>query len=251
MTFINKIIKSRYLDKDFTVSCWDLKQGGRTLTIVEHAALENIIFNALDVKGFSFDLEPIIGIAEHPVMKCVMQDATGRKIIAFGEAHAESLVNNISRQNPVIMAGNRAFDRAAIRYLDLEGKVYSSEEISDEDNSSTENITGNSASDVVLEDSVVSEDAIVDETISDSFETKEAQDVIIETATDAYDKDSDPNVGAMLVSFGKYRGQPKTVADIWKEDEEWAEKIIIMEMPTCGEMTKKQISALKRYKEGV
>ncbi len=43
MAIITK--NSKYLDRKFSVSCWDVKEGGRTLTIIEHSSLEDIIFN--------------------------------------------------------------------------------------------------------------------------------------------------------------------------------------------------------------
>lgn len=209
MTFVAKTIKSNYLDMEFEVSCWEMGEDGRKLTIIEHAAFEDIIFNQLaEEVDIEYTLEPIIGIANYPVMKCTMKDGTGRCIIAIGEAHPNSLINDISRQNPVIMAGNRAFDRAAIRYLNLEGKVYSSEEIpSDEEKEPTAKPS--------------------------SKKTTGSSDV-----------------GSMIINFGKYRNQNKTVAEIWETDESWAMKVLEMSLDTCGEVTKRQIEALKRYKEG-
>ena len=189
---------------------------GRKLTIIEHAAFEDIIFNGLaeEPLKFEYDLIPIPGVAKYPAMKCVMKDDSGRCIIALGEAHPDSLVNNISRQNPVIMAGNRAFDRAAIRYLNLEGKVYSSDEIpSEEDIAETK-----------IEPAKTEPDVVVD--------NKKA-----------------PDFSNVIISFGKYRTDNKTVAEVWANDEKWAETVIAMDLNNCGEVTRRQINALKKYKE--
>ena len=215
--FITKKVKSQYLDREFEVSCWEMGEDGRKLTIIEHAAFEDIIFNELaeEPLKFEYDLIPIPGVAKYPAMKCVMKDDSGRCIIALGEAHPDSLVNNISRQNPVIMAGNRAFDRAAIRYLNLEGKVYSSDEIPSEE-------------DVV-------------ETKTEPTKTEEP-DVVVESK-------KAPDYSNVIISFGKYRTDNKTVAEVWANDEKWAETIIAMDLNNCGETTRRQINALKKFKE--
>ena len=227
MTFVTKKIRSQYLDEEFEVSCWEMQQGKRTLTIIEHAALEYIIFNELAQPNFSYDMMPIVGIANYPVAQCTMTDDS-RRIIAIGEAHPDSLVNKISRQNPVIMAYNRAFDRAAIRYLDLEGKVYSSEEISDEDaaEGSNEDVSydGNFSLDI--------------DEIPEAPEKPEAQP---EPKTE--------NPGDVVINFGKrYRGQGKTVAEIYATDPDWVNYTVGMNTDAAGEATRKQVEALKAYK---
>lgn len=222
MTFIDKTIKSKYLDRDFTVSCWEKVQGeGRTLTIIEHAAFEDIIFNQLveEALDIQYTLEPMTGIVNYPVIKCTMKDNSGRFIVEFGEAHPDSLINNISRQNPVTMAGNRAFDRAAIRYLNLEGKVYSSEEIPSDDEKKS----------------------VKKESVKPNSTQNGSSDVVIEAKGDS-------DIGMTVVNFGKYRNHSKTVAEIWASDETWARKIVEMELDNCGEATKRQIMALKQYK---
>lgn len=216
MTFITKTIKSNYLDREFEVSCWEMGEDGRKLTIIEHAAFEDIIFNMLAEEpiDFKYSLEPI-GVTNYPVMKCVMQDNSGRYIIAIGEAHPNSLVNEISRNNPVIMAGNRAFDRAAIRYLNLDGKVYSSEEIpSDEEKEPTP-------------------------------EAAKMSDVVVEEKADS-------DIGTTIINFGnKYRGQNKTVAWIWENDESWAAYAANMNPEKAGKATLAQIEALKVYGKSI
>lgn len=227
MTFVTQPIKSQYLGEEFEASCWEMKQkSGRTLLIVEHAAFEDIIFNKLKKEGFSYELTPILGIANYPVMRCSMGDASGRKIIAIGEAHPNSLVNAISKQNPVIMAGNRAFDRAAIRYLDLEGKVYSSEEIPTDDSNDE---------DPVEQEPFATEDEYADENVGNETPSES------ETSAESY--------GTVVVHLGRYRSQNKTVAQIWEEDESWAKYTANMNTDSAGNTTKFQVKALRAYGE--
>lgn len=246
MNFITKTIKSNYLKESFEVSCWEMAQGGRTLTIVEHAAFEDIIFNKMkNVKDFSYDLEPIANMASYPVIKCIMRDGTGRTIIAIGEAHPDSLVNGISKQNPVIMAGNRAFDRAAIRYLNLEGKVYSSEEISSEEKPQVSTGDSISATTSVVDATDAVTEATEDVVDSSEVVVEEAPEVVVEETPEAPESD----VGALVINFGKYRGKNKTVAEIWQTDESWADYMITTTLDNCGDVTKKQIQALKDYRD--
>ena len=235
MNFTKKTIKSNYLNEEFEASCWEMSQGGRTITIVEHAAFEDIVFNRLaKLDGFKHSIEPIVGFS-HPVVKCIMRDNTGREITAIGEAHPDTLVNSISKQNPVIMAGNRAFDRAAIRFLNLDGKVYSSEEIPDSDNSN-ESSSMSSKSETTTDDDI---------TIIEEIEAPDdANNANPNTKAETDDYDS----GATVINFGKYRGKNKTVAEIWSSDPSWADYSTKMNLDSCGETTKKQIRALKDYK---
>lgn len=235
MNFTTKTIKSNYLNEEFEVSCWEMTKGGRTTTIVEHAAFEDIVFNRLQkLDGFKYSIEPIVGFM-HPVAKCTMCDNSGREIIEIGEAHPDTLVNDISRQNPVIMAVNRAFDRAAIRFLNLEGKVYSSAEIPDNDDRDQSNNEPVENGIEIGDDTVIAEDTV------------EAADSAGEISSNKNETDS-YNPGTVVINFGKYRGKNKTVAEIWSTDPSWADYGTKMNQDTCGETTKKQIQALKDYK---
>lgn len=235
MNFTTKTIKSNYLNEEFEVSCWEMTKGGRTTTIVEHAAFEDIVFNRLQkLDGFKYSIEPIVGFM-HPVVKCTMCDNSGREIITIGEADPDTLVNNISRQNPVIMAANRAFDRAAIRFLNLEGKVYSSEEIPDNDDHDQGDNEPIENGIEIGDDTVIVEDVV------------EPVDSAGKTSNNKSEADSH-NPGAVVINFGKYRGKNKTVAEIWATDPSWADYGTKMNQDTCGETTKKQIQALKDYK---
>lgn len=233
MNFTTQIIKSKYLEQEFEVSCWEMhEKNGRALTIIEHAAIEDIIFNKIDKEGFTYELEPVVGVASHPVFKCVMTDGYMRKIIAIGEAEPSTLINHISRQNPSIMASNRAFDRAAIRYLNLEGKVYSSEEIPEEYEEDADFEQGNS-------DATTQEETLFTDTDeTDAFAAHKSP----ATSNTQYDP------GTVLVNFGKYRDKNMTVAEIWAVDESWANYTATMNVDKAGEATKKQVQAIKDYK---
>lgn len=259
MKLFTKRIKSRYLDREFDVLCWEKQEDNRTLTIVSHESLEEIILDTLSCvqQGFYYDVNPITNVAPYPVMKCIMTDATGRQVIAIGEAHPESLINQISKQNPVIMAANRAMDRAVIRYLGFEGKCLSTEEISSSETSSSCADYANMGD--VDDYSDESPFGIADEpekpvpTVSQKNTQKKDGPVVDKsTLPEApHSKESKNEIGSVIIKFGKYRNStPKTVAQIWEEDTSWVESMLsIMTPDKCGAETKKQLTALKAYKE--
>ena len=66
----------------------------------------------------------------HYLVECIIRDGNGNfEIREHGEVMPETLLTDISRQYPAKMCTNRAFDRAAIRYLGLGKRVYSENEI--------------------------------------------------------------------------------------------------------------------------
>ena len=244
MNFVTQTIRSKYLEKNFEVSCWEMTQkNGRTLTIVEHAAIEDIILNKVDKEGFTYELEALVGVTGHPVFKCTMQDGYMRKIIAIGEAEPSTLINNISRQNPAIMASNRAFDRAAIRYLDFEGdKVFSSTEIAeDEENCDNQDTNFDPTGDISYDENAEQKETLFNAnneqslTVDENYENNNVR------------KSSKENYGTVIVNFGKYRGQNKSVAEICATDESWANYAATMNVSQAGETTRSQVNAIKAY----
>lgn len=232
MTFTNKTIHSKRLDKDFDALCWEMPKKGRVETVVAHEAFEDIIFNTEMPPGFCYEVAPIIGIASYPVMQCTMTDDTGRKIFAIGEAHPNTLINSISRNNPVIMAFNRAFDRAAIRYLDFEGKFYSSAEIPDDKDVGT--------SDEFDENDIIgsdNEEYIVDEELAPEPKTEPEES-----------KPSPESFGTIVINMGKYKNLGKTAAQVWSEDESWAKYMANLPVSdTASGLAKIQYEALREY----
>lgn len=121
-------IKSNYLKLEFDVSSFESTEDGETVQVISHEALENIIHNLVpDEVGVRYELKDMHISRDHCVVSCVITDKkSGRRIQAIGETVPETLESEISKTYPALMAANRAFDRAAIRYLDLPGKTFSS-----------------------------------------------------------------------------------------------------------------------------
>lgn len=118
---------SSYLGQDFETQ---ETEAGNILT---HGTLEKIVLNDAPANGkpikYHFS-EPKMFEPGHFVVFCTMTgDNDSRRVEAIGEASEASLESNIARMYPVLMATQRAFDRAAIRILDFPGKAFSDSEI--------------------------------------------------------------------------------------------------------------------------
>ena len=124
-------IQSRYLKRDFTFTPATMQRNDGPVTIIPHNELWDIIHNQISEKGVTYDYNPVAVTKEHCFIGCTIRDNSGRSITEFGESIDGSLKSAIAKTIPATMAQIRAFDRAAIRYLDLtcDGKVYSDQEI--------------------------------------------------------------------------------------------------------------------------
>lgn len=124
-------IQSRYLKRDFSFTPATMQRNDGPVTIIPHNVLWDIIHNQITDKEIICSYNPVAVTKEHCFIGCTMQDTAGRSVTEFGESTTETLTSNISKGIPATMAQIRAFDRAAIRYLDFDcdGKVYSDQEI--------------------------------------------------------------------------------------------------------------------------
>lgn len=123
-------IRSNYFEKDFQVDMYErLDETEGTLKIIKHSSLEDIIANQIDDTIYDYDI--IKANVDHAVVKCVISNKNGRRAVGIGESLPSTLTTEISAKYPVLIASQRAFDRAAISFLNIPGKVYSDLELSD------------------------------------------------------------------------------------------------------------------------
>lgn len=119
-------VKSRYLDRDFSVVAHEAAENG---LIISHDSLVDIIDNQIPPEmEIHYDFALVKSEKNHVVVTCTISDAKNRRIKDLGEATPDSLDTKISKNYPCLMAYYRAFDRAVIRYLAFPGKVFSSTE---------------------------------------------------------------------------------------------------------------------------
>lgn len=106
-----------------------INEKGKPLLIAAHSDLLSAVINLSSERKLKYDYDQIQVLGkEHFLVKCIFQDEEYR-IVEYGEVTPATLTSSIAKEYPATMALNRAFDRAAIRYLNLEGKVYSDNEL--------------------------------------------------------------------------------------------------------------------------
>lgn len=106
--------------------------GGEEILIVPHSVLEDLILNSEKAKSLACSVhysQLQTNEARHYAFLCTISDNTGRRIESIGESLDATLETAIAQNYPVLMAHKRAFDDAAIKYLGLEGKVYSDQQV--------------------------------------------------------------------------------------------------------------------------
>lgn len=136
------VIHSKYLNKDIDVPLQQRQEGDRILQIIPHDALEDIVNNQVPQEyGLTYDFNIVNSSIEHSVVICVMLDNNGRRVVELGESVPGTLESDISKSYPTLMAAQRAFDRAAIKYLNLPGKVFSNIEADINESGAALNVT--------------------------------------------------------------------------------------------------------------
>ena len=141
-----KIVNSKRFP-DITFELYEkINEEGNILYIVRHTDLMDAILNRIP-KGYNckydFDKVQILGNM-HFLVKVLLEDNETR-IVEHGEVCPSTLTTQIAKEYPATMAMNRAFDRAAIRYFNLEKKVYSDNEINLSSMKDTPESSANSA----------------------------------------------------------------------------------------------------------
>ena len=248
---------SKYYDKNFDVAMSSYSQGGKEMVIISHDALQDIIHNQIPSENkVMYDFQNITVNPNIPVFLCTICDKNGRRVQEIGEATPRSLTTNIGKSYPSLLASQRAFDRAAIRFLNFEGKIYSNMEIDEGD--FIEEVKSDIV-DIPEENPVMSE---VPETSATGIKVKEevAEEQpaaytaapIKATTEEKAEKKSDPVAdddayGKVVVNMGKYKNKGKTVAEICAEDRNWLK--YIASMTATKSDVKEQVDAAVKYLE--
>lgn len=123
---------SKYFDIDIPIPEQTMMSGGEEVRIIPHAILEDILYNSESAisRNVVIHYTPITtNEARHYACLCAISDKFGRRVESVGESLDGTLDTDIARNYPTLMAYKRAFDDAAIKYLGLDGKVYSDQQI--------------------------------------------------------------------------------------------------------------------------
>ena len=248
-------VKSEYFNQEFDVTTYEREEEGRVICIINHDALEDIILNQIPLdKELMYDYEMLITDPKHPAVKCIICDKDGRRVQAIGEASPDSVETKIARMYPVLMASQRAFDRAAIRFLALPGKVFSNLEVGDADNTSQPVNDFNNMQQIPSQDAPIDEFARIDVSIEseDPIRFADAPINSPDTATVVANNSNvneDVDYGSVLVDLGLYKSNPKTVAEVVSTNLRWAEFMTSSRYVPKTDTQKAQVNALKKYLE--
>jgi len=121
-------LMSKYLKTEFEIETY--ADENETKQIISHDSLEDIIHNRIASEyGLKYKMIPISLSTSHCVFCCSIEDDKGRHIEAIGESLPQTLETEIAKNYPALIASQRGFDRAAIRYLDFPGKTLSNMEL--------------------------------------------------------------------------------------------------------------------------
>lgn len=276
-------LQSKSLNRSFDFVTFEREQNGRVVKIIMHDSLEDVIHN--QAVGIQYKFEIVSSDRAHSVVKCIMFNAdNSRYIEAIGESIPETLDNEIAQNYPTLIASQRAFDRAAIRFLDLPGKVLSNMEMSFIDDLIEETVveevpaetiktSGGIVSSVITdeEDNGMNIDAAVIEDVIDEIDTnvvvdnsEKIEDVIVDDSIeeevivtedvsddslpfDVEADESEEDVGNYMITMnGKYATAGKTINEIYKTDASWIEWIAANFVPR-NPVAEKDVAQIKKF----
>ena len=122
---------SKTANQELEVDVMTKEQNGQVLTVIKHASLQDIIYNQLAIckgpENISIDL---LSHNPYPVYRCTIWDKErDRYAVGIGSGKPETLAAGIASDYADESASNRAFDRAAITYLQFPGRQLSEGEL--------------------------------------------------------------------------------------------------------------------------
>lgn len=258
---------SKTAGRELEVETMEKNQNGQTLTVIKHASLQDIIYNQLEIcKDPECIKVDLLSHNPYPVYRCTIWDKTlGRCAVGIGSGKPETLTAGIASDYADESASNRAFDRAAIVYLQFPGRQLSEEEVGlflpadllaaiepqdtqDEPISQEPIPTIKQApiTQTVQNDNFANamNPPVEDTTVTEPAKEEPAAEISTETTSNA-DFDNVDVAGAKLITFGKYKRDPKTVAEVCAEDLKWVESCLNIKNPS--ESIKSDIEALRAY----
>lgn len=254
------LLLSKTLAKEIDFATFEkTDEFGKPIKIIYHDSLQSVIHDAKVKYDFTF----VSADPAHSVVVCSMADNSGRIVREVGESIPVTLDTEIAKNYPSLIASQRAFDRAAIRYLDLPGKVFSNLEIPilEIEDTVAQTTTSNSGviSSIVQEEEnadftvdVNTDDFSIESGIPDNEEVIDGVSVNVSSNDDldlpfdAEVKEEEDPANHVVTMSGKYGGKNKTVAEIYAMDAGWATWIAANFTPR-NPVAEKDVAAIKKY----
>lgn len=233
---------------------------GKKLLLIKHDSLRDIVYNQLEITKKhtgSVKYNYVSCDINHAVVECTINDGEGRVITELGEAVPSTLESEISRAYPVLIAQQRAFDRAVILLLKLTGKQLSSQELSE--GLSIDFEPAVYAEKVIENNNIVQEQAMeevqddtneffnIPEGFNDVDEDYEPEPVVATSGIQVNDRKIDrlEEIGNKVFGCGKYKDKPDTYAQIYKNDVAYFRNLL--KIPTPAAEIKDAIALVKEY----
>ena len=262
------MINSKYLNKGIDLTTgFATVSGGKKKTIVFHNELDDFINNEM-MGMVQYRYTTVIPGYEDAVVVCEMWDDKGRKVSAVGETTKETLNSLVAKSYPTTTAANKAFDRAAIRFLALGKGVYSDQELAPDGprNFETSNlIDGSGEPPIDVSEETAQEKHETSEVANSIDEPQKEDDKKSEEKTEATstnevesakeqkeNSSSNANTqakvddgGEVLINMGSYKQNPQTVEQIYKSNPDWL-GVAFKIKPSKAEIVN-QVNAIKRY----
>jgi len=128
------LIQSSYLAEQIDVDVMEVYNEKNPeelkMRVIAHDSLRSVYINKLLPMGVQCEYTPVFMDKNHYAVLCKLYSIDEkREAQEIGEAVPNTLVNQIAKDYPILITYQRAFDRALIAFLGLQGKVLSDVEL--------------------------------------------------------------------------------------------------------------------------
>ena len=199
--------KSPYTQKEYELEAFEKDEGNGAIFVVSHTALKNLLNvelrEELDVK---YEVKMLLVSQTQNVAQCTIVDKNGRRTQEIGESTTSTLETPIAKGFPATTAWNRALDRCIIAHLGFKGRVYSTEEIAELENTATQVPTENKNENTAPPARKPSNQKQAPATPAPAPATATSQ------------TNSATKLGDTIVKLARYSGNPQKLSVLWKTD---------------------------------
>lgn len=222
-------IHSKYFNKDFDVNGEDIR----------HEDLENIIINELTVP-YKFKVEEV---DDHPVVICSMEK-NERYVQAIGEAKEDE-------EYPTVIASERAFDKAALLYLNAEVPI--SENLDYPVDTQDKEVKVVSAPITVTEEPETVETPVKSEVTVNPVSEDSSENLPEPQTSPEAQSEPEPQpepqpevISDPIITIGKYKDKKIKASEVVATDKSWAE-FIVNKMNNVNGPLLEQINAMRNF----
>lgn len=127
------IVEIQRFDRIFQIETYEREESGKKLSFISHKSLEKLFYDMKAIQpSLTYTAKMLMANDDRVVFEGQILDGNQTYLPKIGESCASTLHGKIAQDYPVLIAHQRAFDRAFISYLSLDEKLYSDMEILNE-----------------------------------------------------------------------------------------------------------------------